>query len=430
MSILEALEDWNPWWKTGIVEDLMKGIKREALEDVLSLVDLHKIKVITGVRRSGKSTILYQIIDNLLSHVPPNSIVLMNFDDARLSTVEFSDILKAYIEHMKPEFMYLFLDEVHNAKNWVSSIRRLTDTRKANIFITDSCSYFIPIDYAKILTGRKISIELFPLSFREYLKFKNVKVEMHGTEERAKLRGYLRDYILNGGFPEIALTNWDKGKRILIEYFGDIITKDITSRYDVNYQKIRDLAYYLISNIGQRVTLRKLRNIFGLGIETAQKYIHYLETVYLIFAVKNFSEKVKEQIIMPKKIYAIDTGMVNAVGFKISENFGPALENVVYLELRRRGYDVYYLKIDNKEVDFIARKGIKTEKIINVCYDPTEEKTRKREIEGMLKALKTLRERKGLILTWEHKEKIRIGEKEIIFTPIYEWLLGSKFALD
>jgi len=423
MSILDALEDWNPWWATGRVEEWMTGIERDELKEVLSLMHLNKVKVITGVRRSGKSTLIYQVISKLLERKEPNSIVLMNFDDARLATVDFEDIFNTYLEHQKPSEINIFLDEVHNSKNWVSSVRKLIDLRKANIFVTDSSSYFIPIDYARILTGRKISIEVYPLSFKEFLRFRNIKLDPYGTEEKARIRGYLRDYIRVGGFPEVVLSDWSIGKRILIEYFDDIITKDVASRYRADYGKIRDIAYYLISNIGQRVTLRKIRNIFKIGLETAQKYLHYLETVYLIFQVKAFSEKVKEQLISPRKIYAVDVGMANIAGFKITENMGQALENIVYLELKRRGYEVYYLKINDKEVDFIAMKERRVKEIINVCYDPTEEKTKKREIESLTAALKKLKARKGLIITWEQEERIIKGEREIKLIPAYKWLM-------
>jgi len=424
MVLLEALEDWNPWWKNNIVDQSLKGIERDALSDAVKFLDLNKVKVLTGVRRAGKSTFLYQIIDHLLKRVRPEDIVLINFDDVRFSTVDLEEIVKKYIESKKPTKLNLFLDEIHNARNWVSYVRKLIDTKKGNVFITDSCSYYIPVDYAKLLTGRKISIELYPLSFKEYLRFKNLSSDFHGTEERARIRGYLRDYIRSGGFPETVFLGQSISKRILVEYFDDIITKDVVSRYGVDYTKVKDLAFYLISNVGQRITLRKLRNIFNIGIETAKKYLSYLETVYMLFTVKCFSGKVKEQIIMPRKIYAVDTGLMNAVGFRISESFGSVLENIVFLELKRRGLEIYYGLIDNKEVDFIVRERMNITDIINVSYDPLEHKTRKREVDAMKQALKKFRRKKGLILTWDYRDKINIGNKEIIFKPIYEWLLG------
>lgn len=422
MSI-EALEDWNLWWKEEKVSKRLKGKIRAVLKDIVAIIPTHKIKVITGIRRSGKSTLFYQIIDKLLSMTDPKNIVLMNFDDVRLSTESLEKIYKKYIELKTPDEIYLFLDEVHNAREWVSLVRRLTDLHKANVFITDSSSYFIPIDYAKLLTGRKISFELYPLSFKEFLNFKGISIDLHGTEERAKTRGILKEYLEQGGFPELFSMPKNFQRNTLLEYFEDIITKDIVSRFGVNYTNVRDLAYYLISNAGQRVTYRRLRNIFNMGLETVQKYLDFMEQVYLVFRVTAYSEKVKEQIIAPKKVYAIDTGLMNAIGFKITENVGPTLENLIFLEIKRKGYDVFYLQANKKEVDFIIKEGINIIDAINVCYDPEERNTRQREIEGLLLALKKLGLKKGKIITWEYEETVKINNKVIEFIPAYKWLL-------
>lgn len=422
---VEALEDWNPWWHERRVEERLRGKDREILRHVEETVHLNKVKIITGVRRSGKSTLLYQIIDRLLTKTEPENILLLNFDDVRLSASPLEELYKKYIELKKPKEIFLFLDEVHNARDWISLVRRLVDLKKANIFITDSSSYFIPVDYAKILTGRKISLEIYPLSFREFLFFKRERVAYFGTEEKAKIRGHLREYMEQGGFPELFSIPQSLHRRILIEYFEDIITKDVVSRYNAVYSKVRELAYYLLSNSGQRVTYRKLRNIFGMGLETIQRYMDFLEQVYLIFRVNAYSEKVKDQIIMPKKIYAIDTGIANAIGFKISENLGPMLENLVFLEIKRRGFEAFYYQIDKREIDFVIKEGVTIKSLINVCYDPEDKNTRKREIEGLLLGLKRLGLHKGYILTWEYEEKIKRDEKEIEFMPVYKWLLSK-----
>jgi len=423
---LEALEDWNPWWNSGEVPSELKGIGRDKLREAKEIINLQKVKIYTGVRRSGKSTLLYQIIDCLLEKTDPKNIVLMNFDDIRLSSKPLDEIYKEYIERMLPQKPYIFLDEIHNAVNWTSLVRRLIDQRKANIHITDSSSYFIPVEYARILTGRKITLEVYPLSFKEYLRFKNIKLSFLGTEEKAAARGYLKEYMEKGGFPEPFFMKWNIGKKVLIEYFNDIVTRDVVSRFGTNYTKTKDLAYYLISNASQKITYRKLRNTFKMGLETIQKYIEHLEQVYLIFKVNAYSQKLKEQITQPKKIYTIDTGLMNAIGFKTSENLGPTLENLIFIELKRRGYQIYYLPLEKGEIDFIAKKNLEIEKIINVCYDLTEEKTRKREIENMIKALKKLGKRKGEIITWEQEEKIKINNKEIKIIPAYKWLLQKQ----
>jgi len=423
----EALEDWNPWWIDGKVSKELIGRPRDILSTIEHAAIPHKIKVITGVRRSGKSTIFYQLIDKLLRKTDPKNILLLNFDDVRFSD-PLEKIYKAYIELKMPDNIYLFLDEVHNAKEWVSLVRRLVDLKKAEIFITDSSSYFIPIDYTKILTGRKISFEVYPLSFKEYLNFKNIKARSFGTEEAAKIRGYLKEYIMQGGFPELFSAPKKYHRSILIEYFEDIVTKDIVSRYGVNYRRIRDFAYYLISNIGQRVTYRKLKNIFRMGIETAQRYMDFMEYIYMIFRVNMYSEKTKEQIIAPKKIYAIDTGLANAIGFRVTDNIGSMLENIIFLELKRHGYNVFYLRSNNKELDFVVKRNFNLLEAINVCYDPTDITTRKREIESIIFGLKKLGLKEGKIITWDYEETINVDNKVIMFIPAYKWLLQQSHA--
>jgi len=421
--LTEAMEDWNPWWSEETVSSDLKGIERDTLNAALDLVETFRVKVVTGVRRCGKSTLLYQIIDSLLKKEKANNVLLLNFDDVRLSSAPLEQIYKVYLEELKPTKVYIFLDEAHGASDWVSLVRRLIDLKKAYVFVTDSSSYFIPLDYARILTGRKISLELYPLSFKEFLRFKGVTAGGEGTEARAIVRGYLKEYMVRGGFPEPFFHSDKLARKTLLEYFEDVVTKDVVSRFGANYTKIRELAYYLVSNTSQRITYRKLKNLLGLGLETAQNYVNYLESVYLVFRVNGFSEKVKNQLRLPKKVYAVDTGLANAVGFKLSENLGPMLENVVFLELKRRGYEIFYLPVNKREIDFVARKNGET-RLINVCYDPSEANTHQREIEGLSEGMKRLRVKKGEVVTWNHQERVKIKGKEVLFTPATRWLLS------
>lgn len=427
MPVRVALEDWNSWWLSGEVERNSVGMLRDSLASVKDLIGIPKVKVIVGVRRCGKSTLLYQIIDYLIREnlAEPNEIVLMNFDDARFRAVSVDKIYETYIEMQRPKKIFLFLDEVHKAKDWVSLVRRLSDQRKADIFVTDSSSYYIPRDYARVLTGRKLEMELYPFSFSEYLKFYNVDIRPYGMENRSALRGYLRDFMRYGGFPEVHVYRhiW---KKILIGYFDDIITQDVVSRFSVDYRKVNDLAYYLISNIGQRITLRKLRNILGLGLDTIEKYLDHLESVYMIFTVRRYSTKVKEQIVSPRKIYAIDTGLANVIGYTSSENLGPTLENLVFIELKRRGYDLFYYQSNDKEIDFIVLENRRIVELINVAYTLENEKTRRREINSLISGMRKLNTSRATIITWDESETIEIGTKRIRVIPAYEWLTSRK----
>lgn len=428
--MIEALQDWNPWWKNSgeLVPNKLLGIERNLLENIIPFLSLNRVITLIGIRRAGKSTILYQIISHLLknNHVRPEEILFINFEDVRFESLSIAEWYQLYLEELKPEnISYLFFDEIHLCKHWVNFVRSHVDRKSAKIFLTDSSSYLISTELASILTGRKATFEVYPVSFKEYLKFKNVTFKGFGSQESALIRGYLKDYLNYGGFPELVNLNWSISKKLLIELFDDILSKDVVARFNVDYTKMRDFSYYLLSNTAQKMSYRKLQSIFSLGSNVPQKYLEHLEEVFFCFTLTSYSYKVKEQVITPKKIYPVDTGLVNATAFKISENIGPLLELIVYIELKRRNYQIYYGNFENKyEIDFILRKGEEIEEIINVSYDLKQEKTRKREIEGLIYAMDQLNPKKVLLLTWHEEEELKLSDKGVIsIIPIWKWLL-------
>ena len=171
---------------------------------------------------------------------------------------------------------------------------------------------------------------------------------------------------------------------MLLELYDDILTNDVVARFNIDYTIIRDFAFYILSNPAQRMTYRKLQAIFSLGTNVPQKYLNQLEEVFLCFTVKAYATKVKEQVNTPKKVYPIDTGLINAIAFKLSENIGPLLETLVYIELKRRKLEIYFGNFENRyEVDFIVKAGMDVKNVINVTYDMKNDETRKREIDGL-----------------------------------------------
>lgn len=428
--MIEALQDWNPWWKKGdiLVPNKLLGFKRDILESIKPFLSLNRVISLTGIRRAGKSTILYQIIAHLLENkdIKPEQILFINFEDIRFESLTIAEWYQLYLEELKPEEMsYLFFDEIHLCKNWVNFVRSHIDRKSARIFLTDSSSYLLSTELASILTGRKATFEIYPVSFKEYLTFKDVAIKGFGTQESAVLRGYLKDYINYGGFPELVNLDWETSKKLLIELFDDIITKDVVVRYNVDYTKMRDFAYYLLSNTSQRMSYRKLQSIFSLGSNIPQKYLEQLEEVFFSFTITAYSHKVKEQIVTPKKVYPIDTGLINAVAFKISENIGAMLEQIVFIELKRRNYQIYYGNFEKKyEIDYIIKKGEEIEALIQVSYDLKEEKTRSRELDGLKYAINSLHPQKALLLTWQEEEVVKLTDKTVIsIKPLWKWLL-------
>ena len=429
--MIEALQDWNPWWRKDkeLVPNELLGIKRDLLTAIIPYLSLNKIISLIGIRRSGKSTILYQIIFHLLKHeqVKPEQILFINFEDIRFQSLSITEWYQLYLEELKPDQnVYLFFDEIHYCKNWVNFVRSHIDRKSARIFLTDSSSYMLSSELASILTGRKVTFEVYPLSFKEYLTFKNILLEGFGTEEQAKLRGHLKDYINTGGFPELVNLEWSVAKKLLLELVEDILSKDVVARFNIDYSKIRDFSYYLVSNSAQKMSYRKLQSIFNLGSNIPQKYLDHLEEVFFCFALKSYSLKVKEQLKAPKKIYLIDTGLVNATSFKISENIGPLLEQIVFIELKRRNYQIFYGNFEDFEIDFILKIGDVIQAIVNVSFDIKGEKTRAREIEGLKLAFIQLQPQKALLLTWQEENIIQLSEKkQIEIVPIWKWLLQA-----
>lgn len=428
--MIEALQDWNPWWKKSneLVPKKLLGIKRDILENIKPFLSLNRVITLIGIRRAGKSTILYQIINYLLTNegIKPEEILFINFEDIRFKSLSIAEWYQTYLEEVKPEkISYLFFDEIHLCKNWVNFVRSHIDRKSARIFLTDSSSYLLSAELASILTGRKATFEIYPVAFKEYLIFKQVTIEGFGSQESAVLRGYLKDYIQYGGFPELVNLEWGTAKKLLIELFDDIIAKDVVARFNVDYTKMRDFAYYVLSNTSQRMSYRKLQSIFALGSNVPQKYLEHLEEVFFNFTVTAYSEKVKEQIVAPKKIYPIDAGLINATAFKISENIGPLLEQVVFIELKRRNYQIYYGNFENKyEIDYIIKRGEELEALIQVSYDIKEEKTRARELEALKYGINKLHPEKALLLTWQEEEVVKITDKiAIAIIPVWKWLI-------
>ena len=426
-EIEQALRKWNPWWgKTGIDENI-RGINRSMTPEVLDILNMRHIKDIIGVRRSGKTTVLYQIIEHLIKHnIKPENIVFINFDDATLNIAKLGDVLKT-IYKINPGIEYLFLDEASEKKGWERWVRSLYDLRKfKQIFVTGSSASLLSKEIGKVLTGRHITFELFPFSFKEFLASKGWKNfdENYLLGKRENLLHYLTDYLKNGGFPETLGKNELETKRILTNTYNDIISRDIVSRYNADAEKVSRLAYYLLTNFTGEYSYRKVARNVGIDWETAEKYIGFLKDAFLVFSLDIFSFKVRTQFKQNKKIYCIDNGLRNAVSFRFFEVFGRLMENVVFLELKRRGRDVYYWKSKNgEEVDFVVKEGLKVGELIQISWNIKNEKTRKRETRSLLKAMEEFRLKECLIITEDDEGEEIVKGKKIKFIPLWKWLL-------
>lgn len=426
--LIESLSEWNQWWYEKKVEkDLIGETRTNLVKELIDFMNFREIKLITGVRRSGKSTIFYQLIDFLLKKgVKPEEILLINFEDDVLARKKMKEIFDLYQSNINPDTKpYIFLDEVHRCEEWVLFLRKLYDLKKLKqVFITDSSSKFIKPEYSRVITGRNITLNIFPLSFKEYLRWKNIKFNIPNREEINKIKKYLQEYLRWGGFPEIFFKLHAAKKKLLTEYFSDIIHKDIIERYNVNYTKIKSLADFLITNSTSMFSPRKYSRNYGLSLESINTYIQYFEEVFLFFFLPKFSYSVRRQQLSPKKVYICDTGFFNNIGFRFSQDIGKLYENVVFIGLKRKNKEIYYYK-NKAECDFLVKEGMKIKEAIQVCYNLDEE-NKIREIKGLLEAMQTFKLKKGLVITEYSGGEEKIKDKKIKFIPLWKWLLQNR----
>lgn len=425
-EILEILVDWNYW---GNYED--GSLERERyLKRLKHLQKAGEITVIKGVRRAGKSTLISQFVGKTLEDME-NSLIV-NFEDPRfrnLSSEVLNKIYEVYLDEMNPgKKPWVVLDEVQEVEGWERFARFLHESKGAKVFITGSSSKLLSEEYSTHLAGRHVDLEIFPLSFREFLRFKGLEVgkKVEVVKARHRIKNALKEFIEFGGFPKVALVEEGK-EEILKNYFRDILIKDVQRRFDVRETgKLEDLAKYYLTNIANLQSFNKVKEVANLSLDTVERFSEYFSIARVLFFVPKFSFSYKKQVLNPKKVYAIDTGLRNVVSFQFSEDLGKLYENLVFLELFKEGKDIYYWKgRGGREVDFVVKKGKEVEQLVQVCYDVEDEATEKRERKGLERAMEEFGLDEGLVITKDRSDKEVVGSKEIIYKPLWKWLLEN-----
>lgn len=430
-ELLAVLADWNFWKK-----DLDTGIERNRyVEKCLKLLKTNVALAIIGARRAGKSYIMRQMIKRLAgSGVEKKNIMMINLEDRRfadLSLKSLDEIYEAYTSALKPDKTpFVFLDEVHKVPGWEKWVRNMHELGKAKMVVSGSSSDLLKGELATVLTGRHLDIFVYPLSFGEFLMFKKIQVkdELDMASKKAEIRASLEEYFEFGGFPETVLSG-DK-KQLLLSYYDDMLTKDIERRYKLKKaEKLRALARFYMTNIASPVTFNSLGRAIGTTTVTVEKFSSYMEKANMLFFIKRFSFKVKEQEKAARKVYIIDTGMANAVGFKFSSDTGKLAENIIAVELRRMAaadpnLEIYYwTDPQKKEVDFVIKEGSKVKQLVQSCWDITGYKAKERETKALLKASKDLKCSSLLVITGNFEGKEKTGGKTIRYVPLWKWLL-------
>lgn len=402
----------------------IKTIQRDREVEIKKALENNLIKVLIGVRRCGKSFLAHQILRG-------KEYGYVNFDDERFvgaRTEDLNDFLEA-INEISPNAKHLLLDEVQNIEGWELFANRLKRSGY-NIVITGSNAKLLSQELATHLTGRHISLELFPFSFKEFLKRKDLifsDQDLYLTKNRATAKKALEEYMQQGGFPE--LFSIENKKQYLRDLYDKIISRDIMPRHKVRFGKeLKELAVYLFSNFGSRFTYRKLKNVFEIkSSHTVKNYVNYLEEAYLIFELLPFSFKLKQQLNSARKIYCIDNGMINAISFQNSPNSGRMMENVVFLDLKMKNWEIYfYINESGGEVDFVVRENRKIFQLIQVCYDLKNIETKERELSALIKSSEELGCDNLTVITWDEDGNETYKDKKINFVPLWKWLLEEK----
>lgn len=347
-NVIEILKKWNPWEKS-----IDAGIKRkDYLKKIYPYLDRKEVLVLKGIRRSGKSTIIKQLIHELIANgVEKKQILYLNLDDYgfadNLKISLFDEVLQAYLDYSKNnKKTYFFIDEIQKILAWEKWVRTKYDLNtNIKFVVTGSSASLLSKELSTLLTGRNISFTIMPLSFREYTEFTK--------------RDDLEEYMKFGGLPEITLEESEEKKLTLLQqYFEDIIHKDIIDRHNIrNTKQVIDLARYLVSTSGSKISINKLSKVFGIAKDTLQTYVSYMINAYLLFEVTYFSysAKIKHDISKLPKIYCLDTGFVNIANISYSKNHGQMFENTVLIKLAKESNEISYWEESGAEVDFITK---------------------------------------------------------------------------
>ena len=397
---------------------------------------------ILGVRRCGKTYYMFQLISELLdSGIPKSNILYINLDDDRLQPLN-GDELQLLIETFNEFFkvsenykLYLFLDEIQNMPDWEKWAKSTYDKNEnIKIVISGSNASLLSHDISTLLTGRHITTRMFPFSFSEFLDFHDIEYglkTLQYSEKKTLVKKMFNEYLENGGFPEVIYYPGLGQRELLQSYFDDIIFRDIISRFNIRNPRIfKQLSIFCISNIAKPHTFNSLRRLFAnytsLSTDAIINYLSYLEDAFLLFSVSHYDHSMKKQINKPKKLYCIDTGMINAVSFRFSDNLGQLYENLVFLHLKRSNREIYYWQnAKGNEVDFVIKDGLEASQLIQVCFDVSDAQTRSREVRGLVEGLNYFNLQNGTIITSDFFHEEIVEENVLRYVPLWYWLLEN-----
>lgn len=394
-------------------------LTRRNSQDVDVLLSSHLIKLITGPRRVGKST-------QALLMLREKNFAYLNFDSQALLDAWDADLVVRMLDEVYPGYEYILLDEVQNLEAWDMWVSELYRMGK-NMVITGSNAKMLSSEMATVLTGKYLQIEMLPFSLEEFFDWNKLALYALQPEHMTEASVLVDDYLRNGGYPE-AVASRQLARSYLDTLFDSIIWKDVAKRHNVrNITDLNDLAIYLVSNFCNPVSANDLTIELGFSsVNTTKKYMDYLHEPYLFYYLPRYNNKLKLMKKAARKVYVVDNGFVASKAFALSENLGRLLENQVFVELIRRGYNpektmFYYRSHNDKEVDFVLRKGAQIERLVQVCYDMSSPKTEKREVDSIVECAGELGCSDLVIVTNADRRMIEKNGCRIRVVPVSEF---------
>ena len=394
-------------------------LMRRSNQDTDLLLSSSLIKLITGPRRVGKST-------QALLMLRDKNFAYLNFDNYSLLDAWDANLVMRMLDDVYPGYEYILLDEVQNLDGWdlwVSELYRLGK----NLVITGSNARMLSSEMATVLTGKYLQLEMLPFSLEEFFDWNKLDLHCLNPEDKTNSLVLADDYLRNGCYPEVVASR-QLTRSYLDTLFDSIVWKDVAKRHNVrNVTDLNNLAMYLVSNFCNPVSANDLTTELGFSsVNTTRKYMDYLHEPYLFYYLSRYNNKLKLMKKAPRKVYVVDNGFVTSKAFSLSDNLGRLLENQVFIELVRRGYDVertmfYYRSRNDKEVDFVLRKEAHIERLVQVCYDMSNPKTEKREVDSIVECAGELKCSNLVIVTDNDKRTIEKDGYKIDVVPITEF---------
>ena len=398
-------------------------LMRKSNTDVKTLLDNPMIKLITGPRRVGKSTYALLMLQG-------KSFAYLNFDDNLLLSAWDEELVMRTLDEVYPNYEFLLLDEVQNLKDWDVWVSKLY-RRGKNLVITGSNAKMLSGEMATVLTGRYLQVEMLPFSLTETIEWKGANINSISNAKQAEAVAIADDYLRNGGYPE-TIDMRSITRNYLSTLFDSIIWKDVAKRHNIrNITDLNNIALYLLSNFCNPLSANDIAKELSMtSVTTTRKFMDYLHEPYLFYYLPRFNNKLKLMKKAASKVYVIDNGFVAAKAFNLSENLGRLLENEVFVELLRQGYQVetslfYYRSRNDREVDFVTRQGTHINQLIQVCYEMTSPKTEKREVSSLIECAGELKCNNLLIITNNEEREIHTDGYNIKVIPFIKYGLGN-----